>query len=447
MPRTRIAIAVLLCGGGIFLALILLSKHYGVPLLGEAVMAACGVGEGCDVIAQSRYSSLFGLPLAAWGLFFYGSLTALLLPSLLGETESGNDPAASTAFLLLCLAIGLDVVLLGLQAFVIKAFCKFCLGTYAVNILMLIALWPFRQVSRAMNFLFVPQARRALGAWIVATLAILGTAFALNSTLDVRKTLASASILGVPTMLQAPPPKPEAGSVEEQLAQARAEAQKWKDTLDSETKLRDYLTAKAKTDFTQSPVVDLQLSKAPVMGSSDAKIVVATFSDFMCPFCKDLARGLHEFVPTTGTSLNVHFKNYPLDNSCNTHVPRTIHQGACELALAGICASDGGRFWEFHDKVFSQTLEQVTRQDALRMAEAVGLDPKKIGSCMDSASVKGRLSADIEEATGLDVGSTPTIFVNGHKLPSANVFFIAVEEERRRLGLPAFGVSRSAAGR
>ncbi|MEO5762796.1 MAG: vitamin K epoxide reductase family protein [Vicinamibacteria bacterium] len=447
MPRTRIVIAVLLGGGGLFLALILLSKHYGVPLLGEAVMAACGVGEGCDVVAQSRYSSLFGLPLAAWGLFFYGSLMALLVPSLLGETESGSDPAASMAFFLLCLAIGLDGVLLGLQGFVIKAFCKFCLGTYAVNILMLIALWPFRQVSRAMNFLFVPQGRRALGAWIVATLATFGAAFALNSTLEVRKTLAGASILGVPTMLQPLPAKAEAGSLEEQLAQAHAEAQKWKDTLDSETKLRDYLTNKAKTDFKQSPVVDLQLSKAPVTGSGEAKIVVATFSDFMCPFCRDLARGLHDFVPTTGTSLKVHFKNYPLDNSCNTHVPRTVHQGACELALAGICASDNGRFWEFHDKVFSQTFDKVTRQDALRMAEAVGLDPKKISPCMDSASVKGRLSADIEEAARLDVSSTPTLFVNGHKLPSANVFFIAVDEERKRLGLPVFGVSRTAAGR
>ncbi|MBK5255312.1 MAG: hypothetical protein JJE39_04700, partial [Vicinamibacteria bacterium] len=100
MARIRIAVAGALCLAGGVLSLMLLSRHYGVPLFGEAVLAACGEGGGCDIVSQSRYSTLFGIPLAAWGLFFYGSLLALLAPSLFGESEEIPDAAPSLAFFL-----------------------------------------------------------------------------------------------------------------------------------------------------------------------------------------------------------------------------------------------------------------------------------------------------------------------------------------------------------
>ena len=58
-----------------------------------------------------------------------------------------------------------------------------------------------------------------------------------------------------------------------------------------------------------------------------------------------------------------------------------------------------------------------------------------MNACLDSAATKGRLTADIEEGWRIGVGSTPTIVINGRKLPSVNVFFLAIEEERKRLNL------------
>src|SRR6185436_12669144 len=93
MARTRIAAALILCLIGAALSLLLLSKHYGVPLFGEAVLAACGQGEGCDIVSQSRYAMFLGLPLAAWGLFHYGSLLALLTPALFGQDDENATAA------------------------------------------------------------------------------------------------------------------------------------------------------------------------------------------------------------------------------------------------------------------------------------------------------------------------------------------------------------------
>ena len=222
MNKIRIGAVVFLClvGGG--LSLLLLSKHYGVPLLGEAALAACGEGGGCDIVDQSRYARFLGFPLAAWGLFFYGSLIALVAPLLLGARDDESDSAWSLGFCLVALAVAIDAILFGLQFAVIKAFCRFCIATYAVNALALLALWPFRGIAKARSFVVDASSRRALGAWSMALIAVASAALAGDAALANRKALAGASILGF--VSPASSPAAAAGSLEEQLASARAEA-------------------------------------------------------------------------------------------------------------------------------------------------------------------------------------------------------------------------------
>ena len=440
MARTRLAVALFLSVAGGALALILLSKHYGVPLLGEAVLAACGEGGGCDIVSQSRYAVFLSIPLAAWGLIMYGSLAALVVPALFAKNEPEADTGLSLAFLLSAVAVLIDVVLLALQFFAINAFCKFCIATYFVNLLLVASLWPDRQLSRVATFLFAPEARRALTAFLFATFWVAATAVAGTAALQGRKELAGNSILGTPTMLRPPQKAPE-GPLEEQLAAARAEAKKWKDTLDDERRLQIYLNQKARDDFNKAEVAKLDLSRAPMEGAKDGPISVVSFSDFMCPFCRDLAMGLKNFLPTAGNQIQIRYKNFPLDGSCNVRLGQTIHQGACELAKGGICASENGRFWEYHDKVFSQRWDRATRDDVLKIGAAVGLDGAKLQSCMDSAATRGILAKDIDEGWNVGVGSTPTIFVNGRKLQSTGVFLLAIEEERKRLNLPPVGAA------
>lgn len=443
MSRTRIAAALVLCLAGGILSLILLSKHYGVPLLGEAVLAACGEGGGCDVVAQSRYSSFLGLPLAAWGVFFYGSLLALLAPALVGRSDENPDPGVSLGFFLAALAVAIDLVLFGLQATVIKAYCKFCIATYAVNLLIIFALWPYRRFGVALNFFFTRTSRRALVAFMVTSLSIAAAAAAGNTALADRKTLAQGNILGLPLGLPtmaAPEARtaPEKGSIEEELALARAEAKKWKDTLDDPRRLEIYLNQKAQDDFNNAEVATIDLSRSPFLGPKNAPIAVVSYSDFMCPFCRDLAAGLKNYLPTAGGRVKSYYKHFPLDTACNPSIGQSVHPGACELALGGICADESGRFWEYHDGVFAKRWDRATREDVLSIGVAAGLDRGSLGKCMDSAAVKGRLAREVEEGARIGVGSTPTILVNGRKIPSTGVFLLAVEEERKRLKLPPF---------
>lgn len=436
MNNLRIGAVLLLCVIGGLLSLILLSKHYGVPLLGEAALAACGQGGGCDIVDQSRYARFLGLPLAAWGLFFYGSLLALVAPLLAAASEAAAEPALPVGFLLAAAAVAVDIVLFGLQLAIIKAFCQFCIATYVVNALLVATLWPFRNAAMASSFLG-NSSRRGFAAWTVAVIAVAYATLAGNAGLETRKALASASILGFPL---APSSSHGVipGSLEDQLVAAQAEAKKWKDTLDNEQRLQIYLTQKARDDFNKAEVLSLDLSKAPSQGAPDGPITVVTYSDFMCPFCRDLALGMRNYLPTSGNLVKHHYKNFPLDTSCNAQIGRTVHQGACEVALGGICAAESGRFWEYHDKVFAHSWQSgiAKREDVLGLGAAAGLDSAKLGACMNATATKGRLAAEIAEGLKIGVASTPTVVVNGRRLPSSSVFLLAVDEERKRLNLP-----------
>ena len=92
------------------------------------------------------------------------------------------------------LALALDLVLLGLQGLVIKAFCKLCLATYAVNAVVAIALWPARQSKESPDAL----GRLALMAWAIALASVAGGVLAWNGALVARAANRAGALLGAP---------------------------------------------------------------------------------------------------------------------------------------------------------------------------------------------------------------------------------------------------------
>ena len=161
---------------------------------------------------------------------------------------------------------------------------------------------------------------------------------------------------------------------------------------------------------------------------------VVEYSDFMCPFCRQLAGALSGFVPQAAGRVAVYFKNYPLDNACNPKLPRSIHPGACNLALGAVCAHYQGKFEAFHDKVFSTELRNPQPADVVRLAGEAGLNAAALEGCLEDPKTKADLAAQIEEATRLGIDSTPTLYVNGKKLPRINDFVAVVDKEARKKG-------------
>jgi len=170
----------------------------------------------------------------------------------------------------------------------------------------------------------------------------------------------------------------------------------------------------------QLPVVPMQdvLGEARhVKGAADAPITIVEFSDFQCPACGHAFADLRDLVKAR-RDVRLVFRHYPLDAACNSAMPQTLHPDACAAAIASECASDQGRFWEYHDLLFTHQ-STLDRESLFRYARDVGLDIDRFRTCLDSPDARARVTQDVDAGTRLEIDSTPTLFINGRRLQGA----------------------------
>jgi uncharacterized membrane protein len=84
-----------------------------------------GALDGCNTVAQSPYAHLFGIPLGTYGLVFYG-LAFILAAAALIETKVH---ARRTLYWLSVIGALASLAFIGVQVFLIKALCVYCLGS------------------------------------------------------------------------------------------------------------------------------------------------------------------------------------------------------------------------------------------------------------------------------------------------------------------------------
>ncbi len=102
------------------------SELSGAPLL-------CNIDglSGCNLVAQSPYSQLFGVPLAVYGLGFYALL--FILAAL--ELAWSSSRLRKMLLALTLFGVAVSLVSLLLQLFVIQALCIYCAFSWAVALL------------------------------------------------------------------------------------------------------------------------------------------------------------------------------------------------------------------------------------------------------------------------------------------------------------------------
>ncbi len=82
----------------------------------------CHVTQGCGDVLASSYSEMAGIPLSWIGFFFYAVVFSCAVFEM-----SGFRGALRWIFWPALGAFGISIVLVGIQAFVLRAFCEYCL--------------------------------------------------------------------------------------------------------------------------------------------------------------------------------------------------------------------------------------------------------------------------------------------------------------------------------
>ncbi len=144
------------------------------------------------------------------------------------------------------------------------------------------------------------------------------------------------------------------------------------------------------------------VANSPRRGAGDSKLTLVEFSDFQCPYCGKAHAGLQTFL-SRHPEVSLVYKHLPLTD---------IHPQSLPAARAAWAAQQQGRFWEFHDALFSDQ-KQLGETRYVAIAHELGLDLKKFDSDRASAAADLAIKADLAQANDLEISGTPFFLING----------------------------------
>ncbi len=100
--------------------------------------------------------------------------------------------------------------------------------------------------------------------------------------------------------------------------------------------------------------------------------------------------------------------------------PLPFHNRALDVAKAAVAAQLQGKFWEFHDLVFSERrFDDAALED---FARRIGLDVDQWKRDREAPEVLAKIRHDQAVAAALGARGTPYFFVNGETLRGAQPF-------------------------
>ncbi len=339
--------------------------------------AACNINSSinCDLVAASKYSEVFGIPLGVWGLGYFMAAGILVVIVLRGLRSAKEHELAWFALAVMGVlsSLGLATISLG----ILGVGCLVCMVVYGLTLAQGVVAWRlWRHRSAELRWSLKPLGSGLSTAVIAVAIAVIGFNF-LKPTAT------------LPPELQDLPGK-----------------------LDID---------KGPPLFTPTPV-ELIINKNPYSGmgedfrkgADDAKIVIVEFADYMCPACGQTAPILEELYRQLGQRALLVFKNYPLSNQCNSSVQSDMHPHSCDIAKLARCAGGIGKFWDYHLMAFEHQAK-ASRENALQWGRNVGLTEQQMNECLASQDIAAKIRDDVAAGNKAGVNSTPTIFINGRK--------------------------------
>jgi len=383
------AAALILTSLGICVSGYLLARTFS--LLADATVDGFDVcsamfGSGCDETLRDRGAWLLGIPPAGWGLVFYAAVASLLVTGWMLRERFERDAAVAA----LLLAVAGTVAGAGLAASRLAVgapLCPMCLAIDGINLLLIVPLKKltgrshhelWQAVKAGLAFVIGRDGTpRGEGAWK-------GLAFfnaALIAALVYQWVYVEATVRGLS-----------------------------RKTVDP---------ARVVAAFEKLPRKDVPATPGdPRLGPANAPVQMVVFANFQCSGCRRLAAELPRLAREFGGGLSIVFKHYPLSTACNERMKTDKHPQSCQAAYVAQASRRQGRFWEFHDALFSS--RDVSRPAIDRIAHKLQLDAARLATDAADSATRQKIAADVELGTRLRIRGTPAVFLNGRPVRPAS---------------------------
>jgi protein-disulfide isomerase len=145
-------------------------------------------------------------------------------------------------------------------------------------------------------------------------------------------------------------------------------------------------TPPTEQDFTN---IVLDVKGRTFRGNKNAKLAVVEFFDYECPYCRRFA---HDEFPKiqdqyiNSGKIKYYFFNYPLPS----------HHSALAAARGVLCANDGGKFWEMHERLFTgQGTQDLAVENLVKLARELKLDETGFRGCLNAGQHADEVERDV----------------------------------------------------
>jgi uncharacterized membrane protein/protein-disulfide isomerase len=322
----------------------------------------------CAQAYMSSYGSLFGTPVALFGLLWFVAVLGLLVA---GRPGAGRFSENVPGYVFALSTIGLAMVLYLAYGsfFVLQAVCIFCVLTYVA----VIGLFVVSGAQTKFPMTSLPQ----------RVLHDLRTAFATPVALAALVIF----VAGAATAIAFFPKDSGAAAGAEVTQDERGEVERW---FDSQPR-----------------------TIVPVGDTKGAAVVIVKFNDYQCPPCKQTYLNykpiLMKYEAQAPGKVLFITKHFPIDPECNVNTPQGTHVLACEAAGAVILAQARNTHEQLEDWIFAN--QQSLTGEALKTAvkNLAGVPDYETKYSQTLAQIK----SDIALGKLLGVSATPTFFING----------------------------------
>lgn len=164
----------------------------------------------------------------------------------------------------------------------------------------------------------------------------------------------------------------------------------------------------------------------PFLGNKNAKVTVVEFADYQCPYCEQWYKTVYPELKSkyidTG-KIKFIYQDFAFLGADSTTAAEAAH-----------CAADQGKFWQYHDYLFSNQGQEntgwATADKQKSFAATLGLNTGKFNQCLDSHKFAQQVQDETSAGKSYGVTGTPTIFINGVPTVGAqpvNVFTAAID--------------------
>lgn len=153
-------------------------------------------------------------------------------------------------------------------------------------------------------------------------------------------------------------------------------------------------------------VYDIPVDRSPIRGNPSAPVTIVAFDDYQCPFCARFHPPILEALKAYPDKVKFVIKNFPL----------SFHPQAAPAAKAVMAAGEQGKYFEMADVLLADNRD--LSEDRFKWeAENLGLNVDKFLKDFKEKDAQWQdiIQKDLTLGQNVDVGGTPTFYINGRK--------------------------------